>query len=67
LQAVIIVSVDKETAFHYGHIRSALAQAGTPIPENDIWIAALGVQHQLSLVTRDTHFERIASISLLNW
>ena len=67
LQVVTILSVDKETAFHYGHIRSALAQTGTPIPENDIWIAALAVQHQLPLATRDKHFERVTSISLLNW
>jgi tRNA(fMet)-specific endonuclease VapC len=67
LQAVLIIFVDKETAFHYGHIRSALTQAGNPIPENDIWIAALAIQHQLPLATRDSHFERIASISLLNW
>jgi tRNA(fMet)-specific endonuclease VapC len=67
LQTVTILSVDRETAFHYGHIRSALAQTGTPIPENDIWIATLAIQHQLPLVTRDKHFERIPSISLLNW
>ena len=67
LQAVIIVSVNKETAFHYGHIRSVLAQVGIPIPENDIWIAALTIQHQLPLATRDNHFERVPSISLLNW
>ena len=67
LQAVKIVSIDKEMAFHYGHIRSVLAQMGTPIPENDIWIAALAIQYQLPLATRDKHFQRFASISLLNW
>lgn len=55
LQAVTILTVDKETAFHYGRIRSALAQIGAPIPENDIWIAALATQHQLPLATRDKH------------
>lgn len=67
LQAVTLVSIDKDSAFHYAHIRAALAQAGKPIPENDIWIAALAIQHELPLATRDNHFEHIASITLIRW
>ncbi len=39
-----------------------LRQAGTPIPTNDLWIAALAVQHDLTLLTRDKHFNRVPLI-----
>jgi tRNA(fMet)-specific endonuclease VapC len=55
------------TAEHYGKIRAALARAGTPIPENDIWIAALAVEFQLPLAARDAHFDRIAGLAVLKW
>ena len=67
LAAVVILSPSVTTAEHYGLIRARLAQAGTPIPENDIWIAALAVEHQLPLVTRYSHFNRIAALQVLNW
>ncbi len=40
---------------------------GSPIPENDIWIAALADQHQLILVTRDKHFNNIETIRIEVW
>jgi len=40
---------------------------GRPLPENDIWIAALARQHDLTLVTRDTHFEQMEGLSLAMW
>jgi len=36
--------------------------AGTPIPDNDLWIAALVVEHNLTLITRDRHFRRIPQL-----
>jgi tRNA(fMet)-specific endonuclease VapC len=65
LRHLNILSIDQQTAFEYGQIRFALAAAGTPIPENDIWIAALAVQHRLKLAARDQHFERIAHLQIL--
>jgi len=56
-----------ETANLYGQIRSALARAGTPIPENDIWIAALAKEFQLPLAARDSHFDLIAGLQVLKW
>jgi predicted nucleic acid-binding protein len=44
-----------------------LAQAGTPIPENDVWIAAHAMEHGLPLATRDEHFHRVAGLIVLDW
>jgi tRNA(fMet)-specific endonuclease VapC len=44
-----------------------LRKKGKPIPENDIWIAAIARRYQLTIVTRDKHFKEIESISLKNW
>jgi len=59
--------VDHDTAQHYAVIRHQLRRAGRPIPENDIWIAALTRQHQLPLATRDAHFKHIEHIEILSW
>ncbi|MFT4758592.1 MAG: tRNA(fMet)-specific endonuclease VapC [Saprospiraceae bacterium] len=40
---------------------------GTPIPENDIWIAAIAMQFELLLVTRDKHFDKIERIIIEKW
>ena len=65
--AVTILRVDAGTAKIYGKIRTALAEAGKPIPENDIWIAALARQHELPLACRDHHFSEIAGLDLRAW
>jgi tRNA(fMet)-specific endonuclease VapC len=62
-----ILSLDEETTIVYGHIKTALRKKGKPIPENDIWIAAIAMQHNLSLATRDKHFTEISTISLVAW
>jgi tRNA(fMet)-specific endonuclease VapC len=67
LAAVVVLSPGVATAEHYGRIRAQLAQAGTPIPENDIWIAAVAMEHQLPLSARDFHFERITGLQVLKW
>ena len=67
LAAVVVLSPGVATAEHYGRIRAQLAQAGTPIPENDIWIAALAMEHQLPLSARDVHFGRITGLQVLKW
>jgi len=59
---VIIPNID--TARVYGHIKHRLSKKGKPIPENDVWIAALAKQHGMILVTYDRHFEYIDGISL---
>ena len=62
-----ILICDAETAKMYGLIKDGLRQKGRPIPENDIWIAALGTQHDLTLVSRDGHFEEVETLKLEKW
>ena len=50
------------TAHHYASIFAQLRRKGTPIPTNDIWIAALALEHNLILYTRDAHFDKIPSV-----
>lgn len=52
----------RETAEHYARIFVQLRRAGTPVPDNDLWIAALVLEHDLVLITRDRHFERIPQV-----
>lgn len=47
------------TASVYAQIRMQLKQKGKPIPENDLWIAALCVEHGIPLATEDTHFSEV--------
>lgn len=49
----------------YARIWSDLAKIGKPIPTNDVWIAAICVQHQLSLATNDKHFSNILQIQTI--
>lgn len=62
-----VLTVDSQTAFQYGRVKYELKLAGTPLPENDIWIAALALQHQLVLATRDSHFDHINSLKTVLW
>ena len=52
----------RETAEHYARIFVQLKRAGTPVPDNHLWIAALVLEHDLALITRDRHFERIPQV-----
>lgn len=60
-----LLEVDKTTANTYGNIKAKLAKKGKPIPENDIWIGAIALQHNLPLYTTDAHFKEIDGITLL--
>jgi len=50
------------TTHHYAAIYAPLRRKGTPIPTNDIWIAALALEHNLILYSRDAHFDLIPSV-----
>ena len=58
---------DLETARWYGIIKNRLRRKGRPIPNNDIWIAAIAMQHGLILVTRDSHFDEVDSLQTERW
>ncbi len=62
-----VISCDSDTAFYYGELKVKLRQKGRPIPENDIWIAALAFQHNFSLVSRDEHFEVVDGLKIEHW
>jgi predicted nucleic acid-binding protein len=53
---------DRETAEHYARLFVQLKRAGAPVPDNDLWIAALALQHDLLLITRDKHFKSIPQL-----
>ena len=61
---VLILDIDAEPAERYAQIYDSLRRTGTPIPTNDIWIAASAMQFGLRLVTTDAHYEHVVQISL---
>ena len=62
-----ILYCDGTTALHYGRIKTGLRAKGRPIPENDIWIAAIAQQHGLTVVSRDLHFREIENLPVEEW
>jgi tRNA(fMet)-specific endonuclease VapC len=60
-----VLDITSETAEQYGRLAAYLKQQGTPIPINDVWIAAICVQYDLPLLTRDSDFERLPQVNLL--
>lgn len=58
------LNATSETADVFGMVKSRLRKAGTPLPINDIWIAAHAIETGATVVTYDTHFERIAGLRL---
>jgi tRNA(fMet)-specific endonuclease VapC len=58
---------DTNTARRYGQIKNMLRKKGRPVPENDLWIAAIAGQHNLILVTRDEHFREIEGLTTVCW
>ena len=67
LEAVDMLVPDESTPEVYGRISAQLAQAGTPIPQNDIWIAAIAIQFSLPLATADHHFKLVSGLTVLLW
>lgn len=59
---VAVVPVSPSVARHYGRVYAALRRAGTPVPVNDMWIAACALDQGGCLVTFDQDFERIAGL-----
>lgn len=62
-----VLSLNGGTADFYGDIRGELKRAGTPIPENDIWIAALVREYALPILSRDVHFDYVKGVERLGW
>ena len=62
---VKVLFADEQTSHHYGALYAQLRKAGTPIPTNDLWIAALVVQHDLPLLSADRHFGLLPQVLLV--
>lgn len=62
-----ILYPDRETIDWYVTIRHDLKRRGTPIPEVDLWVAALARQHNLSIVSQDQHFDLVPKVRRLSW
>ncbi len=62
-----VLNCDTQTARWYGRIRRQLQSKGRPIPENDIWIAAIARQYDLPLLTADKHFSEIEGLLVEHW
>ncbi|MSP62288.1 MAG: type II toxin-antitoxin system VapC family toxin [Myxococcales bacterium] len=59
---VRVLFADEHTATHYARLYAYLRKKGTPVPTNDLWIAALVVQHDLVLLSNDEHFRRLPQL-----
>jgi len=57
-----VLTLDQETSARYAVILNTLRNAGTPIPTNDIWIAATVMQHSLRILTTDAHYLKIPQV-----
>lgn len=62
---VRVLYADESTTRHYANLFKQLRFQATPIPTNDIWIAALSIQHSLGLFTRDSHFSKLPQLLLI--
>jgi len=62
-----IYPVTDVTAGIYGRIRAELEDSGTPIPANDLWIAATALELEVPLLSRDAHFDHVQGLVRINY
>lgn len=62
---VRVLLADEQTTRAYAVLYAQLRRQGTPVPTNDLWIAALVTQHDLPLLTSDRHFSHLPQILIL--
>jgi len=63
----VVLTCDAATGREYGRIKNDLRIRSRPIPENDIWIAAIAMQHGLTVVSRDDHFDEVSNLAVATW
>ncbi len=66
-QSSSVLICDTEASRMYGMLKNGLRAKGRPIPENDIWIAAIAKRYKITLVSRDDHFKEIDGLSIATW
>jgi tRNA(fMet)-specific endonuclease VapC len=64
-RAILLCDVD--VAREYGRLKQRLHEKGRPLPENDIWIAAMATRYGMTLVTRDSHFQEVEDLRTVDW
>lgn len=62
-----MLPVEEQTTHHCASLFAQLRKRGTPIPTDDLWIAALAVQHDLPLLTADRHFAQLPQVLILGF
>jgi tRNA(fMet)-specific endonuclease VapC len=67
LDTVEVARIDRAIAAVYGALRLELKQAGTPIPINDTWIAAVARHERLPIISRDGHFDAVRGVERVSW
>jgi tRNA(fMet)-specific endonuclease VapC len=67
LQMAALLHPDTATAESYARAAVALEAKGQVIPENDLWIAAVALECDMPLATRDAHFDRVDGLTVLHW
>lgn len=67
LKRTAVLNHDMATAWRYAEVSAALERQGLLIPEGDLWIAAVALEYDLPLATRDAHFARVPGLTVLDW
>ncbi len=67
LLVVQVIEVGEETTIHYARIRVELKESGSPLPANDVWIAALCRQYARPILSRDRHFDVVNKLQRVGW
>jgi tRNA(fMet)-specific endonuclease VapC len=62
----ILLGIDRQVIERYGMLKTQLLNKGRPIPENDIWIAATALRHNLPVYSYDKHFKEIEDLNVFN-
>jgi len=65
--SVQILDATRETAEVFGKLRDAMKKAGTPLPTDDLWLAAQVFESGSVIVTFDSHFKKIPNLRTLSW
>ena len=63
----VLIPIDEAIAARYATVRLELKKTGHPIPENDIWVAAACLELGVPLLSRDSHFDYVRGLEVINW
>ncbi|MGV3719307.1 MAG: type II toxin-antitoxin system VapC family toxin [Actinomycetota bacterium] len=66
-QKCALLDINADVAERYATLKLELRAAGKPIPDNDLWIAALCLEAGIPLITRDCHFAHLTTLSICSW